>query len=38
LDGHNNRIINQTLHASETNPPIAALIADLERAGLQEET
>ncbi len=37
-DGHNNCIANHTLHAGETDRPIAALIADLKRTGLWEET
>jgi Protein of unknown function (DUF1501) len=37
-DGHNNCISNHTLHAGETDRPIAALIADLKRTGLWEET
>ncbi len=37
-DGHNNCIENHTLHAAETDKPIAALIADLKRTGLWEET
>lgn len=37
-DGHNNCITNHTLHAGETDRPIAALIADLKRTGLWEET
>ncbi len=37
-DGHNDCIANHTLHAAETDQPIAALIADLKRSGLWEET
>jgi uncharacterized protein (DUF1501 family) len=37
-DGHNNCISNHTLHAGETDQPIAALIADLKRIGLWQET
>ncbi|WP_395735790.1 DUF1501 domain-containing protein [Prosthecobacter sp.] len=37
-DGHNDCITNHTLHAGETDRPIAALIADLKRTGLWEET
>ncbi len=37
-DGHNDCIANHTLHAGETDQPIAALIADLKRTGLWEET
>lgn len=37
-DGHNDCITNHTLHAGETDQPIAALIADLKRTGLWEET
>jgi hypothetical protein len=37
-DGHNNCIANHTLHASETDRPIAALMADLKRTGLWDET
>ena len=37
-DGHNNCIENHTLHAVETDKPIAALIADLKRTGLWDET
>lgn len=37
-DGHNDCITNHTLHAGETDKPIAALIADLKRTGLWEET
>ena len=33
-DGHNDCIANHTLHAGETDKPIAALIADLKRTGL----
>jgi hypothetical protein len=37
-DGHNDCIANHILHAGETDQPIAALIADLKRTGLWEET
>lgn len=37
-DGHNDCIKNHTQHAGETDQPIAALIADLKRTGLWEET
>jgi len=37
-DGHNDCISNHKLHAGETDQPIAALIADLKRSGLWEET
>jgi hypothetical protein len=37
-DGHNNCITNHRLHAGETDQPIAALIADLKRTGLWDET
>ena len=37
-DGHTNCITNHTLHAGETDRPIAALIADLKRTGLWDET
>jgi hypothetical protein len=37
-DGHNDCIKNHTLHAGETDRPIAALIADLKRTGLWDET
>lgn len=37
-DGHNDCIANHTLHAGETDRPIAALIADLKRTGLWDET
>src|SRR5690349_12422910 len=37
-DGHNNCIANHTLHAGETDQPIAALITDLKRTGLWEDT
>jgi Protein of unknown function (DUF1501) len=37
-DGHNNCITNHTLHAGETDRPIAALMTDLKRTGLWEET
>ena len=37
-DGHNDCIANHKLHAGETDKPIAALIADLKRTGLWDET
>jgi uncharacterized protein (DUF1501 family) len=37
-DGHNNCIANHELHAGETDQPIAALITDLKRTGLWEDT
>lgn len=37
-DGHNDCISNHTLHAGETDKPIAALISDLKRTGLWDET
>ncbi len=37
-DGHSDCIANHKLHAAETDRPIAALIADLKRTGLWEET
>jgi hypothetical protein len=37
-DGHNDCIANHKLHAAETDKPIAALIADLKRTGLWDET
>jgi hypothetical protein len=37
-DGHNDCISNHKLHASETDQPIAALMADLKRTGLWNET
>jgi hypothetical protein len=37
-DGHTDCITNHTLHAGETDGPIAALISDLKRTGLWEET
>lgn len=37
-DGHNDCISNHKLHAGETDKPIAALIADLKRTGLWDET
>ncbi len=37
-DGHNDCIGNHRLHAGETDRPIAALIADLKRTGLWDET
>jgi hypothetical protein len=37
-DGHTNCIANHQLHAGETDQPIAALITDLKRTGLWNET
>ena len=37
-DGHNDCISNHTLHAGETDQPIAALMDDLKRRGLWDET
>jgi hypothetical protein len=37
-DGHGDCIANHTLHAGETDQPIAALITDLKRTGLWKET
>jgi hypothetical protein len=37
-DGHGDCIANHRLHAGETDQPIAALIADLKRTGLWDET
>lgn len=37
-DGHTNCIANHKLHAGETDRPIAALMADLKRTGLWDET
>jgi hypothetical protein len=37
-DGHNNCIENHKLHAGETDKPIAALMTDLKRSGLWDET
>ncbi len=37
-DGHNDCISNHKLHAGETDQPIAALMSDLQRTGLWEET
>ncbi len=37
-DGHSDCITNHKTHAGETDKPIAALIADLKRLGLWEET
>jgi hypothetical protein len=37
-DGHNNCIENHRLHAGETDKPIAALMTDLKRTGLWDET
>lgn len=37
-DGHSDCIANHRLHAGETDQPIAALMADLKRTGLWEDT
>ena len=37
-DGHTDCVSNHTLHAGETDQPIAALIEDLKRTGLWDET
>lgn len=37
-DGHNDCITNHKTHAAETDQPIAALIADLKRSGLWNDT
>ena len=37
-DAHNDLVKNHTLHAGETDKPIAGLIRDLERRGMLEET
>ncbi|MFN7925999.1 MAG: DUF1501 domain-containing protein [Bryobacteraceae bacterium] len=37
-DGHNDCIRNHTLHAGETDQPIAALMTDLKRTGLWDQT
>ncbi len=37
-DGHGDCVANHTLHAGETDQPIAALIADLKRTGLWKDT
>jgi hypothetical protein len=37
-DGHNDCIANHTLHAGETDRPIAALMQDLKSTGLWDET
>jgi len=37
-DGHSDCIQNHTLHAGETDRPIAALLTDLKRTGLWDET
>jgi uncharacterized protein (DUF1501 family) len=37
-DGHTNCTSNHQLHAGETDQPIAALISDLKRTGLWDET
>jgi hypothetical protein len=37
-DGHSDCIKNHTTHAGETDQPIAALLADLKRTGLWDET
>jgi hypothetical protein len=37
-DGHSDCIANHTLHAGETDRPVAALLTDLKRTGLWDET
>ena len=37
-DGHTDCVTNHTVHAGETDQPIAALISDLKRTGLWDET
>jgi Protein of unknown function (DUF1501) len=37
-DGHSDCIKNHTTHAGETDQPVAALLADLKRTGLWDET
>ncbi len=37
-DGHSDCIANHKLHASETDQPIGALVTDLKRSGLWDET
>jgi hypothetical protein len=37
-DGHSDCIRNHTTHAGETDQPVAALLADLKRTGLWDET
>ena len=37
-DGHSDCIKNHTIHAGETDQPVAALLADLKRTGLWDET
>jgi hypothetical protein len=37
-DGHNDCITNHKLHAGETDQPIAALLSDLKRTGLWDDT
>jgi hypothetical protein len=37
-DGHDDCIANHTLHAGETDQPIAALMSDLKQTGLWDET
>jgi hypothetical protein len=37
-DGHSDCVANHTLHASETDQPIAALLTDLKRTGLWSDT
>jgi uncharacterized protein (DUF1501 family) len=37
-DGHNDCVTNHRTHAGETDRPIAALIADLKRTGLWDDT
>lgn len=37
-DGHSNCVANHRLHAGETDQPIAALVCDLKRTGLWDDT
>ncbi|MFO0842449.1 MAG: DUF1501 domain-containing protein [Gemmataceae bacterium] len=37
-DGHNDCVANHTLHAGETDQPVAALLTDLKRTGLWSDT
>ncbi len=37
-DGHSDCIRNHTIHAGETDQPVAALLTDLKRSGLLDET
>ena len=37
-DAHNDLVVNHTLHAGETDKPIAGLLADLKRRGMLDET